>query len=95
MDEVQSLNNSIAERIVYLRKERKRSQDDVAASLQSMGINCSRGKLSMIETKRRPASALLLAGLKLVFNCEYSDLLQPVEGEMKPNLIIYRRKPLK
>lgn len=43
----------IADNIIRLRKAAHMSQDDVAASLQTMGINYTRGRLSMIETKKR------------------------------------------
>lgn len=91
MDATVAINNAITDSIVQLRKELKLSQNDVAASLQSMGINYSRGKLSMVETKKRPPTAALLVGLKLIYNCEYLDFFKNIEPELLPLLHIYKR----
>ena len=53
--------------------------DIIAARLQTLGFNYGRGRLSMIETQKRPAPAPLLAALRLIYGCTYAELFDGVE----------------
>ena len=79
---IQSLNDLIVDNIVRLRQDSGLSQESIAARLQTMGINYTRGRLSMIETKKRPPTALLLVGLKIIFACNYDDFYSAAEKQL-------------
>ena len=73
--------NQIIDNIVACRKNAGMSQADVTIKLQQLGFNYGHGRLSMIETKRRPPSAALILALKLIFKCEYADFYKGVETD--------------
>lgn len=73
----------IIDNLVVCRKRANLSQEQVTVKLQRLGFNYGRGRLSMIETKKRPPSAALLVALKLIYDCGYDDLFCGVESEYK------------
>jgi len=64
---------NISPNIVRLRKNAKMTQNYVAIRLQTMGLNISRSRLSMIELGRLNIPISLLIALKLIFKCDYSE----------------------
>jgi len=66
-------NLSISANIVRLRKESKMTQSYVAIQLQTMGVNITRSRLSMIELNRLNIPIELLVALKIIFKCDYKD----------------------
>lgn len=75
--------NHIIDQLVALRKKAGLSQEEVTVKLQRLGFNYGRGRLSMIETKKRPPSASLLVALKLIYHCDYQDFFDEVEASYK------------
>lgn len=78
--------NRIIDNLVACRKKAGLSQEAVTAKLQRLGFNYGRGRLSMIETKKRPPSAPLLVALKLIYGCGYANFFDEVEAEYKHSL---------
>ena len=68
--------------IVRLRKERKMTQNYVAIQLQTMGLNISRSRLSMIELKRLNVPVSMLVALKIIFRCEFDDFFWGLETQL-------------
>lgn len=75
----QAANVRISHNLRECRKRAGLSQQQVTARLQTMGFNYGRGRLSMIETQKRPAPAPLLAALRLIYGCAYADIFHGVE----------------
>lgn len=66
----------LADNIVRLRKRAKLTQKYVSIQLQTMGVNISRSRLSMIELKRLNVPVSLLVALKAIFKCEYDEFFE-------------------
>lgn len=75
---------NISENIVKLRKEAGMTQNYVAIRLQTMGLNISRSRLSMIELNRLNVPVSMLVALKIIFNCDYSNFFDGLEAKI-PN----------
>ena len=73
---------NISQNIVRLRKELKMTQNYVAIRLQTMGMNISRSRFSMIELGRLNVPISVLVGLKIIFHCEYADFFVGLEEKM-------------
>ena len=73
---------NLSDNIVRLRKERKMTQNYVAIQLQTMGLNISRSRLSMIELKRLNVPVSVLVALKVIFNCGYDDFFVGLEERL-------------
>jgi len=72
----------VSDNIVRLRKERKLTQNYVAIQLQTMGLNISRSRLSMIELKRLNVPVSLLVALKVIFQCGFDDFFTGLEAQL-------------
>ena len=70
---------NISKNIVRLRKSAGFTQDYVAIQLQTMGLNISRSRLSMIELNRLNVPVSVLVALKIIFKCEYCDFFIGLE----------------
>ena len=70
---------NISKNIVKLRKKAGMTQDYVAIKLQTMGINISRSRLSMIELGRLNIPVSMLVALKIIFKCDYSSFFKDLE----------------
>jgi len=70
---------NISENIVRLRKAAGLTQNYVAIQLQTMGLNVSRSRFSMIELGRLNVPIAVLVGLKIILNCGYSDFFDGLE----------------
>ena len=70
---------SISKNIVKLRKNAGMTQEYVSVQLQTMGLNISRSRLSMIELGRLNVPISLLVGLKNIFNCDYSSFFDGLD----------------
>ncbi len=79
MNNREKYNGGIADNIRRLRKDRQWSQEALASKLQILGIDYSSARISQVELKKRPPTAILVVALKCLFACEYSDLLGEVE----------------
>ena len=77
---------NISQNIVRLRKESKLTQNYVSIQLQTMGLNISRSRLSMIELNRLNVPVSVLVGLKIIFKCEYSDFFIGLEEKLSEGL---------
>ena len=75
-------NLSIADNIVRLRKESKMTQNYVAIQLETMGLNITRSRLSMIELNRLNVPIELLVALKIIFKCKYEDFFFGLEEQL-------------
>jgi len=73
---------NISENIVKIRKKSKMTQNYVAIQLQTMGINISRSRLSMIELNRLNVPVSMLVALKIIFKCNYSDFFTGLEDKL-------------
>ncbi len=73
---------SISENIVKLRKSSKMTQNYVAIQLQTMGVNISRSRLSMIELGHLNVPVSMLVALKIIFKCDYSDFFIGLEEKL-------------
>ncbi len=76
----------IASNLVKLRKEANMTQNYVAIQLQTMGLNISRSRLSMIELGRLNVPVSMLVALKILFKCEYADFFYGLEEKMYEGL---------
>lgn len=74
---------NISENIVKLRKKSNLTQNDVAIKLQTMGLNISRSRLSMIELNRLNVPVSLLVALKIIFKCEYQDFFIGLDEKLQ------------
>lgn len=72
----------LADNIVKLRKASGMTQNYVAIQLQTMGLNITRARLSMIELKRLNVPVELIVALKIIFKCEYCDFFEGLEEEL-------------
>lgn len=72
----------LSDNIVRLRRERKLTQNYVAIQLQTMGLNISRSRLSMIELKRLNVPVSLLVALKVIFKCSFDDFFVGLETQL-------------
>lgn len=72
----------ISDNIVKLRKRAGMTQNYVAIQLQTMGLNITRSRLSMIELKRLNVPVSLLVALKIIFKCDYSDFFNGLEQQL-------------
>lgn len=72
----------ISDNIVKLRKMAGMTQNYVAIQLQTMGLNITRSRLSMIELKRLNVPVSLLVALKIIFKCDYSDFFNGLEQQL-------------
>ena len=70
---------NISKNLVKLRKEANMTQDYVAIQLQTMGLNISRSRLSMIELGRLNVPVSMLVALKIIFQCDYSRFFEGLE----------------
>ena len=73
---------TISENIVKLCKAEGLTQNYVAIQLQTMGLNISRSRLSMIELNRLNVPVSVLVGLKIILKCEYSDFFKGLEEKL-------------
>jgi len=80
MEQGMSPNVYIGKKIADLRRQNKMSQEYVTIRLTLMGVPLSRPHLSLIETGRRNIRVSLLAALKIIFKCEYSDFFEGLEN---------------
>ena len=74
---------SMSENIVKLRKQAGMTQNYVAIQLQTMGLNISRSRLSMIELGRLNVPVSMLVALKIIFKCNYSDFFEGLEEQLE------------
>lgn len=72
----------IADNIVILRKRAGMTQNYVAVRLQTMGLNITRSRLSMIELKRLNVPVSLIVALKIIFKCEFSEFFDGLEHQL-------------
>lgn len=72
----------IYKNLAKLRRETKLTQEYVAIQMQTMGINMSRSRYSMIELGRYRLSVPMLVALKIIFQCQYEDLFEGLEQEL-------------
>ena len=70
---------NISKNIVKLRKKADMTQEYVAVQLQTMGLNISRSRLSMIELGRLNVPVSLLVALKIIFKCSYPEFFEGLE----------------
>ena len=68
-------NRQLGNRIQKLRKEKRLTQDEMAAQLQTRGVDISRGTYSKIETGIRKVSVQELKAIKAILKTEWTDLL--------------------
>jgi len=68
---------------VKLRKAVGMSQNYVSIRLQTMGLNITRSRLSMIELKRLNVPVSLIVALKIIFKCNYYDFFDGLEQQLK------------
>lgn len=68
--------------IVRLRKARGMTQSYVSIQLQTMGLNISRSRLSMIELGRLNVPVSMLVALKVLFRCDYGDFFEGLEAQL-------------
>ena len=87
MDKREQYNNTIADSIRRLRLEKGWSQAALAAKLQTLGIDYTHARISQIERKKRPPTAVFIVALKCIFECEYHDFFAEVETEYKQLLM--------
>ncbi|WRS26189.1 helix-turn-helix transcriptional regulator [Oscillospiraceae bacterium MB08-C2-2] len=73
----------ISDNIVRLRKASGMTQSYVSIQLQTMGLNISRSRLSMIELKRLNVPVGLIVALKMLFKCSYSDFFVGLERQLE------------
>lgn len=73
---------NISGNIVRLRKSAGMTQNYVAIQLQTMGLNISRSRLSMIELGRLNIPVSMLVALKVIFKCDYSSFFQGLEEKL-------------
>ena len=73
---------NISENIVKLRKNAGLTQNYVAIQLQTMGLNISRSRLSMIELNRLNVPISVLVALKIIFKCGYDDFFNGLEERL-------------
>ncbi|NLO84709.1 MAG: helix-turn-helix transcriptional regulator [Clostridiales bacterium] len=78
---------NISENIVRLRKKSNMTQNYVAIQLQTMGLNISRSRLSMIELNRLNVPISVLVALKVIFKCEFSDFFDGLEELLQTGVI--------
>ena len=76
---------NISKNIVRLRKEAGLTQNYVSIQLQTMGLNISRSRFSMIELGRLNVPVSVLVALKIIFKCDYACFFQGLE-ELLTNL---------
>jgi len=74
---------SISGNIVKLRKRAGMTQNYVAIQLQTMGLNISRSRFSMIELGRLNVPVSMLVALKIIFKCNYSDFFEGLEEQLE------------
>ena len=77
---------NISQNIVRLRKSAKMTQNYVAIQLQTMGLNISRSRFSMIELGRLNVPVSVLIGLKIIFNCAYADFFKGLEEKLSEGI---------
>lgn len=73
---------NISKNIVNLRKAAGLTQNYVAIKLQTMGLNISRSRLSMIELNRLNVPVSMIVALKIIFKCEYADFFIGLEEKL-------------
>lgn len=73
---------NISENIVKLRKSAGMTQSYVAIQLQTMGLNISRSRMSMIELNRLNVPVSVLVALKIIFKCGYEDFFAGLEEKL-------------
>ncbi len=74
---------SIAGNLARLRKAAKMTQKYAAIQLQTMGVNISRARLSMIELNRLNVPVSMLVALKVLYKCDYADFFAGLEEKFK------------
>ncbi len=74
---------NISRNIVLLRKKAGMTQNYVSIQLQTMGLNISRSRLSMIELGRLNVPVSVLVALKIIFRCEYAAFFEGLEENLK------------
>lgn len=70
---------NISKNIAKLRREANMTQEYAAIQLQTMGLNISRSRLSMIELGRLNVPVSMLVALKIILKCDYSDFFKGLE----------------
>ena len=78
---------NISENIVKLRKAAKLTQNYVAIQLQTMGLNISRSRLSMIELNRLNVPVSVLVALKIILKCDYSDFFTGLDDKLSEGIM--------
>ena len=78
---------NISENIVKLRKVAGVTQNYVAIQLQTMGLNISRSRLSMIELNRLNVPVSVLVALKIILKCDYSDFFIGLEDKLSEGIM--------
>jgi len=73
---------NISDNIRTLRNAADLTQDYVAIQLQTMGLNISRSRFSMIELGRLNVPVSVLVALKIIFKCEYSAFFAGLEEKL-------------
>lgn len=68
--------------LVRLRKAAGMTQNYVAIQLQTMGLNISRSRLSMIELGRLNVPISVLVAMKIIFKCDYLDFFEGLEEKL-------------
>ena len=74
---------NISASIAKLRKRADMTQNYVAIQLQTMGLNISRSRLSMIELGRLNVPVSMLVALKIIFKCDYSCFFDGLEKTLE------------
>ncbi len=68
--------NVVSAQIKKLRQQSKMTQDQLAARLQTMGVNIDQQMISRIENNRRFVTDYELACFSRIFHTPVSELLQ-------------------
>ena len=69
-------DNNIGKRICQLRHEKKMTQDLLAAKMQLLGCNTTRGSLAKIEAGIQHIYVSELAAIKQILTVSYEDILE-------------------
>jgi len=63
---------NISQNIAKLRHSAGMTQNYVAIRLQTMGLNITRSRFSMIELGKLNVPVSMLVALKIIFKCDYA-----------------------
>ncbi len=73
---------NISGNIVKLRKAAGITQKHVSIQLETMGLNISRSRFSMIELGKLNIPVSILVALKILFRCDYSSFFDGLESKL-------------